>query len=110
MVTPFDVNGEVDYKRAKKLVLALFDSGSDGVVVSGTTGESPTLSTEEKLRLFTEIKAVAGKRGSVIAGTGTYNTTETIRLTKEAEKTGVDACLLVVPARGLISKNENERL
>ncbi len=97
MVTPFDARGEIDYQQAKKLALALLDSGSDGVVVSGTTGESPTLSKEEKLRLFAETKSALGKRGTVVAGTGSYNTKESQELTKEAEKTGVDACLLVVP-------------
>jgi len=97
MVTPFDARGEVDYRRAKKLALSLLDSGSDGVVVSGTTGESPTLSREEKLRLFTEIKSAIGDRGAVVAGTGNYDTRESQELTKEAEKIGVDACLLVVP-------------
>jgi 4-hydroxy-tetrahydrodipicolinate synthase len=97
MVTPFDARGEVDYAQAKKLALALLDSGSDGVVVSGTTGESPTLTREEKLRLFAETKSVVGKRGAVIAGTGSYDTRESQELTREAEKTGVDACLLVVP-------------
>jgi len=97
MVTPFDAQGEVDYRQAKKLALSLLDSGSDGVVVSGTTGESPTLSREEKLRLFAETKSALGNRGTVVAGTGSYNTKEGQELTKEAEKTGVDACLLVVP-------------
>lgn len=97
MVTPFDAQGEVDYRQAKKLALSLLDSGSDGLVVSGTTGESPALSKEEKLRLFTETKSALGNRGVVVAGTGSYNTKESQELTKEAEKTGVDACLLVVP-------------
>jgi len=97
MVTPFDARGEVDYQQARKLALALLDSGSDGVVVSGTTGESPTLSKDEKLRLFREVKSAVGERGTVIAGTGSYNTKESQELTREAEKTGVDACLLVVP-------------
>jgi 4-hydroxy-tetrahydrodipicolinate synthase len=97
MVTPFDARGEVDYKQARRLALALLDSGSDGVVVSGTTGECPTLSREEKLRLFAETKSAMGDRGTVVAGTGSYNTKESQELTKEAEKTGVDACLLVVP-------------
>jgi len=97
MVTPFDAQGEVDYRQAKKLALSLLDSGSAGVVVSGTTGESPTLSREEKLRLFAETKSALGNRGTVVAGTGSYNTKEGQELTKEAEKTGVDACLLVVP-------------
>jgi 4-hydroxy-tetrahydrodipicolinate synthase len=97
MVTPFDARGKVDYQQARRLALALLDSGSDGVVVSGTTGESPTLSREEKLRLFAETKLVVGNRGTVVAGTGSYNTKESQELTKEAERTGVDACLLVVP-------------
>ena len=97
MVTPFNDRGEVDYQQARKLALALLDSGSDGVVVSGTTGECPTLSREEKLRLFAETKSVVGDRGTVVAGTGSYNTKESQELTKGAEKTGVDACLLVVP-------------
>jgi len=97
MVTPFNEEGEVDYEQGRKLALALLDSRSDGLVVSGTTGESPTLSREEKLRLFAEVKSVLGGRGTVIAGTGSYNTAESIELTKEAERTGVDACLLVVP-------------
>ncbi|MFO7995550.1 MAG: 4-hydroxy-tetrahydrodipicolinate synthase [Dehalococcoidia bacterium] len=97
MVTPFDAHGEVDYQQAKRLALSLVDSGSDGVVVSGTTGESPTLSRDEKLRLFAEVKSVLADRGTVVAGTGSYNTRESQELTKEAEKTGVDAFLLVVP-------------
>ena len=97
MVTPFDERGQVDYEQAKRLVNALLDSGSDGVVVSGTTGESPTLSTEEKLRLFSELKGAIGDRGAVIAGTGNYNTAESIELSKEAEREGVDGLLLVVP-------------
>jgi len=59
MVTPFDTNGKVDYLQAKRLAKALLDSGSDGVVVSGTTGECTTLSREEKLRLFGEVKSVS---------------------------------------------------
>jgi 4-hydroxy-tetrahydrodipicolinate synthase len=97
MVTAFDEQGSIDYKQTKKLALALLNSGSEGLVVSGTTGESPTLSREEKLRLFAEVKSAAGKQGAVIAGTGNYNTAESLELTKEAERIGVDACLLVVP-------------
>ncbi|MGD2065233.1 MAG: 4-hydroxy-tetrahydrodipicolinate synthase [Dehalococcoidia bacterium] len=97
MVTPFDSQGEVDYRQAKELALALLDSGSDGVVVSGTTGESPTLSKEEKLRLFAEIKSAVGNRGVAVAGTGNNDTKESQEVTREAEKIGVDACLLVVP-------------
>ena len=97
MVTPFDAEGEVDYEQAKNLTRALLDSGSDGLIISGTTGESPTLSREEKLRLFTEVKSAIANRGMIIAGTGSYNTRESQELTKEAERIGVDACLLVVP-------------
>lgn len=97
MVTPFDAQGEVDYPRARQLASALLDSGSDGLIVSGTTGESPTLSREEKLRLFAEVKAAVSGRAAIIAGTGNYDTRDSQELTKEAERIGVDACLLVVP-------------
>jgi 4-hydroxy-tetrahydrodipicolinate synthase len=97
MVTPFDARGEVDYRQAKKLALSLLDSGSDGLVVSGTTGESPTLSREEKVRLFAEIRSAVADRGTVVAGTGNNDTRESQELTMEAERIGVDACLLVVP-------------
>jgi 4-hydroxy-tetrahydrodipicolinate synthase len=97
MVTPFTDDGAVDYEQSKKLALALLDSGSDGLVIAGTTGESPTLVRDEEMKLFTEIKQAVGKRGSVIAGTGSNSTAEAISATKAAEKTGVDACLLVVP-------------
>jgi 4-hydroxy-tetrahydrodipicolinate synthase len=97
MITPFDARGEVDYEQAKRLALSLLDSGSDGLVISGTTGESPTLNREEKLRLFAEIKSAVANRGTVVAGTGNYDTRESQELTKEAERIGVDACLLVVP-------------
>ena len=97
MVTPFNERGEVDYPQAKRLARALLASGSDGLVVSGTTGEAPTLSREEKLKLFAEVREAVGNRGAVVAGTGSYNTAESIELTREAEGLGVDACLLVVP-------------
>ena len=97
MVTPFNGGGKVDYEQTKRLALALLNSGSEGLLVSGTTGESPTLSREEKLHLFTEVKSAIGERGTVIAGTGNYSTAESLELTKEAERIGVDACLLVVP-------------
>jgi len=96
MVTPFNEQGEVNYAQAKKLALALLNSGSEGVLVVGTTGESPTLTHEEELRLFSEVKSVVGK-GTVIAGTGSNSTAEALKATKGAEKIGVDACLLVVP-------------
>lgn len=98
MVTPFADDGEVDLGQARRLSIALLNSGSDGLVISGTTGESPTLSKEEKLRLFAEVKSAIGNQGTVIAGCGSNNTRESIKLTMEAEKTGVDAILLVVPS------------
>jgi len=97
MVTPFKENGDVDFEQAKKLALALLDSGSDGLIVVGTTGESPTLIREEEYRLFADIKSVVGDRGVVVAGTGSNNTAEALEATREAERIGVDACLLVVP-------------
>ena len=97
MVTPFDKSGEVDYDAAKRLASALIDSGSDGLVVTGTTGESPTLTSEEKIRLWAEVKAEIGDRGSVIAGSGSYCTAESVELTREAERVGADGALLVVP-------------
>ncbi len=97
MVTPFNEEGAVDYEQAKKLASALLDSGSEGLVVVGTTGESPTLVREEELRLFSEVKSALGGRGAVIAGTGSNSTAEALEVTREAERIGVDACLLVVP-------------
>ena len=97
MVTPFDEKGAVNYEQAKKLALALLDSGSDGVVLAATTGESPTLIREEEARLFTEVKSALGGRGTIIAYTGSNSTAEAVAATKAAEKVGVDACLLVVP-------------
>ncbi|MCH8865068.1 MAG: dihydrodipicolinate synthase family protein, partial [Chloroflexi bacterium] len=97
MVTPFDAKGDVDYAQANKLALALLDSGSDGLVVVGTTGESPTLLRTEEMRLFAGIKAAVGDRGAVIAGTGSNSTAEAVETTRQAEEIGVDACLLVVP-------------
>jgi len=87
----------VDYEQAKRLALALLDSGSDGLVVAGTTGEAPTLTNDEKLRLFAEVKDAVGNRGAVLAGTSTYNTAESVELSREAERTGVDGLLLTTP-------------
>jgi 4-hydroxy-tetrahydrodipicolinate synthase len=97
MVTPFTPEGTVDYAQAGRLALALLESGSDGVVVAGTTGEAPTLTTEEKLRLFTEVKRSVGDAGVVIAGTSSYNTAESVELSQEAKETGVDGLLLTCP-------------
>jgi 4-hydroxy-tetrahydrodipicolinate synthase len=97
MVTPMDRTLAVDYDRAAALAKRLIDSGSDGLVVCGTTGESPTLSDEEKVRLFQAIRKAAGTRAQVIAGTGTYDTAHSIHLTREAERAGCDGVLLVNP-------------
>jgi len=97
MVTPFDSEGRVDYEQAKRLALALLDAGSDGVVVAGTTGEAPTLTNDEKLLLFAEVKGAVGNRGAVLAGTSTYNTAESVELSREAERAGVDGLLLTTP-------------
>ncbi|MGP7817918.1 4-hydroxy-tetrahydrodipicolinate synthase [Niallia sp. 01092] len=97
MVTPFDHNDEIDFQATKKLVEYLIANGTDALVVAGTTGESPTLTTEEKIELFKfVVKAVDG-RVPVIAGTGSNNTKASISLTKIAEETGVDGILLVAP-------------
>ena len=98
MVTPFDENGEVDYAQAKRLATALLDSGSDGLVITGTTGEGPTLTAEEKIRLYAEVKEAIGYRGAVIAGTTDNDTAKSIELSTEAASVGADALLLTVPA------------
>ena len=97
MVTPFKSSGAVDYDQAGELALYLLENGSDGLIVSGTTGESPCLRTEEKVMLFKAIKEKVGDRGHIIAGTGCNDTWKTMELTKMAEEAGVDACMLVVP-------------
>ncbi len=97
MVTPFDDNLEVNYAEAKKLAQYLVDNGSDGIVVAGTTGESPTLTKEEKVRLFAAVKEQVGGKAKVVAGTGSNSTKESVILTREAEKLGLDGIMLVVP-------------
>ncbi len=97
MVTPFDDEGQVDYEQTRRLARALLDSGSDGLVVAGTTGEAPTLTHDEKLKLFAAVKEAVDGRGAVIAGTGTNNTAASIDLSQEAERVGVDGLLLTVP-------------
>lgn len=97
MVTPFDGELKLDLAKAEKLADFLISNGSDGLVVAGTTGESPTLSKLEKKQLFETISNVAGIRAKVIAGTGSNSTADSIELTQIAEKAGVDAAMLVVP-------------
>lgn len=97
MVTPYNQKLEVDFEKAAALARYLIANGSDGLVVSGTTGESPVLSYEEKIELFTTVKMAVGPQVKVLAGTGSYNTRESIELSQEAEKCGVDELLLVNP-------------
>jgi 4-hydroxy-tetrahydrodipicolinate synthase len=97
MVTPFDEEGRLDIKQARRLAAHLLSSGSDGVAIAGTTGESPTLEREEKLKLFYEVKDEVRERGAVIAGIGSYSTQDSVNLAKAAQKTGVDGLMAVVP-------------
>jgi 4-hydroxy-tetrahydrodipicolinate synthase len=96
MVTPFTDNGEVDFAKAGELAKNLVDSGNDGLIITGTTGEGPTLTEDEKLELYRVTKRAVGN-ASIVAGTGNYNTAESVHLTREAEGCGVDGMLLVVP-------------
>jgi 4-hydroxy-tetrahydrodipicolinate synthase len=97
MVTPFRPDGAVDFERFRELATHLVEHGSDGLVVCGTTGESPTLSDAEKLDLFRVAVDEVGGRAKVIAGTGTYDTAHSAALTREATALGVDAILIVTP-------------
>lgn len=97
MVTPFNEKDEIDLESTTRLVHFLIENGTDGLVVSGTTGESPTLTTEEKLALIEHVVKEAKGKATVIAGTGSNNTKSSIELTKEAERLGVDGIMLVAP-------------
>jgi 4-hydroxy-tetrahydrodipicolinate synthase len=97
MVTPFRADGAVDFERFRELASHLVENGSDGLVVSGTTGESPTLSDAEKLDLFRVAVDEVGDRATVIAGAGTYDTAHSARLTEQASGLGVDGILVVTP-------------
>lgn len=97
MVTPFAEDESLDLDRAQEVARWLLDHGSDGLVVAGTTGESPTLTDREKVDLFRAVAEAAEGRGAVIANTGTYDTAHSVHLTEEAEKAGVDAVLAVGP-------------
>lgn len=97
MVTPFTAEGAIDLPRAQALAKKLVAEGSDGLVVSGTTGESPTLSKDEKLALFAAVKEAVGDSARVIAGTGSYNTAETVAFSKAAAECGVDGLLVISP-------------
>jgi 4-hydroxy-tetrahydrodipicolinate synthase len=97
LVTPFNQDGSVDYEKAAKLAQKLVSQGVDGVLVSGTTGESPTLTKEEKLRLLATVRESLSPETLVWAGTSGYNTKESVSLTKLAEATGADGILAVTP-------------
>lgn len=97
MLTPFASDGSLDVAGVKRLASYLVEHGSDGLVVCGTTGESPTLSHAEKLQLFEAVVEEVGDRAKIIAGTGSYDTAASVELTKEAAGIGVDACLIVTP-------------
>lgn len=97
MVTPFKADGSVDYDRYRELATFLVDHGSDGVVTFGTTGESPTLSDEEKLELLGVALDAVGDRASVVAGAGTYSTAHSVHLTERAQELGAHAILVVTP-------------
>ena len=96
-VTPFDPDGRVDYDRYRELCTYLVDNGSDGVVVTGTTGEAPTLSDGERLELLRAAIDAVGDRATVIAGTGTYSTEHSIHLTEAAHEAGAHGFLVVTP-------------
>ncbi|GAA3316960.1 4-hydroxy-tetrahydrodipicolinate synthase [Arthrobacter ramosus] len=97
MVTPFTKDGEVDYKQAAELAVKLVDDGCDGLVVTGTTGETSTLTDEENLGMFRAVKEAVGGRAAIIAGTGTNDTAHSVHLSQEAAKLGVDGLLIVTP-------------
>jgi 4-hydroxy-tetrahydrodipicolinate synthase len=97
IVTPFRADFSVDVEKFRELAAFLVDHGSDGLVVAGTTGESPTLSDDEKLELFAAARDAVGDRATVVAGTGTYDTHHSMRMTARAHELGVDAFLVVTP-------------
>jgi 4-hydroxy-tetrahydrodipicolinate synthase len=108
IVTPFKTDGAIDFERFSELALQLVENGSDGIVVAGTTGESPTLTDDERLELFRVAVDTLSGRATVVAGTGTYSTAHSVHLTREAHELGVDGLLVVTPyynkptARGIV--------
>lgn len=97
MITPYDENLEVNYPKTAELAKYLADNGSEGIVVSGTTGESPVLTKEEKMSLLKVVKDAVGDRVKVWIGTGSNNTKQSIEMSREAEKLGADGVMLVCP-------------
>ena len=97
MVTPFDAGGALDPSAAQRLAVHLVDAGCDGIVVSGTTGESPTTSDAEKEELLRAVVEAVGTRAHVVAGVGTNDTRHSVELARAAEKAGVTGLLVVTP-------------
>ena len=97
MVTPFTVDGKVNYEKAQELALYLLSHGSDGIVVGGTTGENPSLSEEEAFILYREVKDAVGNKGTVIGGAGNNCTEFVIKRIKQLNQLGLDGYLSVVP-------------
>jgi 4-hydroxy-tetrahydrodipicolinate synthase len=97
MVTPFDKDGALDEDAAVRLMHHLLENGSDGLVLAGTTGESPTLTDDEKIRLWELAVAETRRDATIVAGTGTYDTRHSVELTERATEIGVDAMLVVTP-------------
>jgi 4-hydroxy-tetrahydrodipicolinate synthase len=97
VVTPFREDGSVDYERFRELARFLVDNGSDGLVVTGTTGESPTLTDDERFELYAAAVDAVGDRATVVAGTGTYSTAHSVHLTARAHELGVHGFLVVTP-------------
>jgi 4-hydroxy-tetrahydrodipicolinate synthase len=97
MVTPFFEDGKVDYQQAAELAVKLVDDGCDGLVVTGTTGETSTLTDEENVGMFRAVKEAVGGRAAIIAGTGTNDTAHSVHLSQQAAEVGVDGLLLVTP-------------
>jgi 4-hydroxy-tetrahydrodipicolinate synthase len=96
-VTPFDADGAVSLPKFRELAAYLVENGSDGLVVTGTTGESPTLTDDERFELYAAAVETVGDRATVVAGTGTYDTRHSVHLTKKAHELGVDGFLVVTP-------------
>lgn len=97
IVTPFREDGSIDYDRFRELARHLVDNGNDGLLVFGTTGESPTLSDEEKLELLSAALDAVGDRATVLAGTGTYSTAHSVHLTARAHELGAHGFVVVTP-------------
>jgi 4-hydroxy-tetrahydrodipicolinate synthase len=113
IVTPFRDDESVDFDAFQRLARHLVEHGSDGIVVAGTTGESPTLSDQERFDLFRAALEAVGDRATVVAGTGTYSTHHSVQLSERAHELGVDGLLVVTPyynkppQRGIVAHFES---